>query len=97
MPARLSAFLQALVLACPTALPLNVNTRSRCFPNSSRSTAIASSFNGAPISKNCAHFVWWGSGVLAKPQAIKTVLQSDTAKIHAYENCELADWVEVKY
>jgi hypothetical protein len=35
-------------------------------------------------------------GVLAKPGAIKTVIQSDTAKIHAYENCELADWVEVK-
>jgi hypothetical protein len=35
-------------------------------------------------------------GVLAKPQAIKTVIVSDTAKVHAYENCELADWVEVK-
>ena len=35
-------------------------------------------------------------GVLAKPGAIKTVIQSDTAKVHAYENCELGDWVEVK-
>ena len=35
-------------------------------------------------------------GVLAKPGAIKTVIQSDTAKVHAYENCELADWVDVK-
>jgi hypothetical protein len=35
-------------------------------------------------------------GVLAKPGAIKTVIQSDTAKVRAYENCELADWVEVK-
>ena len=35
-------------------------------------------------------------GVLAKPQALKTVIQSDTAKVHAYENCELANWVEVK-
>jgi len=30
MPARLSAFLQALVSACPSGLPLNVNTRSGC-------------------------------------------------------------------
>jgi len=35
-------------------------------------------------------------GVLAKPGAIKTVIQSDTANVHAYENCELADWVDVK-
>jgi len=35
-------------------------------------------------------------GVLAKPEAIKTVIESDTAKVHAYENCELNDWVEVK-
>lgn len=35
-------------------------------------------------------------GVLGKPKALKTVIQSDTAKVHAYENCELADWVEVK-
>jgi hypothetical protein len=34
--------------------------------------------------------------VLGKPQAIKTVIQSDTAKVHAYEQCELGDWVEVK-
>jgi len=34
--------------------------------------------------------------LLAKPGAIKTVIQSDTAKVHAYENCELNDWVEVK-
>ena len=34
MPARLSAFLQALVFACPTGLPLNVNTRSGCLPSS---------------------------------------------------------------
>jgi hypothetical protein len=34
--------------------------------------------------------------VLAKPEAIKTIIQSDTAKVHAYENCELNDWVEVK-
>ena len=35
-------------------------------------------------------------GVLTKPQGIKTVIESDTAKVHAYENCELAEWVEVK-
>ena len=35
-------------------------------------------------------------GVLTKPQAIKTDIRSDTAKVHAYENCELKDWVEVK-
>jgi hypothetical protein len=35
-------------------------------------------------------------GVLGKPQAIKTAIRSDTAVVHAYENCELADWVEVK-
>jgi hypothetical protein len=35
-------------------------------------------------------------GVLAKPEAIKTVIDSDTAVVKAYENCELADWVEVK-
>ena len=35
-------------------------------------------------------------GVLGKPGAIKTVIQSDNAKVHAYENCELAEWVEVK-
>ncbi|HTS21150.1 MAG TPA: hypothetical protein VMN79_04995 [Casimicrobiaceae bacterium] len=35
-------------------------------------------------------------GVLAKPEAIKTVIASDTAVVKAYENCELADWVDVK-
>jgi hypothetical protein len=35
-------------------------------------------------------------GVLAKPQTIKTVIASDTAVVKAYENCELADWYEVK-
>jgi hypothetical protein len=35
-------------------------------------------------------------GVLARPQAIKTVIRSDTAVVHAYENCELGDWVDVK-
>ena len=35
-------------------------------------------------------------GVLGKPQAIKTVIESDTAVVKAYENCELADWVDVK-
>jgi hypothetical protein len=35
-------------------------------------------------------------GVLTKPQAIKTVIESDTAKVHAYESCELAEWVDVK-
>ena len=35
-------------------------------------------------------------GVLSKPDAIKTVIRSDTAKIHAYENCELLDWVPAK-
>jgi hypothetical protein len=35
-------------------------------------------------------------GVLAKPQALKTVIETDTAKVHAYESCELAEWVEVK-
>ena len=35
-------------------------------------------------------------GVLGKPQAIKTVIDSDTAVVKAYENCELADWFEVK-
>jgi hypothetical protein len=35
-------------------------------------------------------------GVLGKPQAIKTAIRSDTAVVHAYENCELADWVDVK-
>ncbi len=35
-------------------------------------------------------------GVLAKPEAIKTVLESDSAVVKAYENCEVADWVEVK-
>ena len=29
-------------------------------------------------------------------QAIKTAIRLDTAVVHAYENCELADWVEVK-
>jgi hypothetical protein len=36
------------------------------------------------------------AGVLGKPQAIKTVIDSDTAVVKAYENCELADWVDVK-
>ena len=35
-------------------------------------------------------------GVLAKPSAVKTVIDSDTAVVKAYESCELADWVEVK-
>jgi hypothetical protein len=35
-------------------------------------------------------------GVLAKPEAIKTVIASDTAKVKAYESCELSDWVDVK-
>jgi hypothetical protein len=35
-------------------------------------------------------------GVLAKPQAIKTVIDSDSAVVKAYENCELADWYDVK-
>ncbi|HZI84319.1 MAG TPA: hypothetical protein VFF44_10420 [Casimicrobiaceae bacterium] len=35
-------------------------------------------------------------GVLAKPEAVKTVIDSDTAVVKAYENCELADWVDVK-
>jgi hypothetical protein len=35
-------------------------------------------------------------GVLGKPQSIKTAIRSDTAVVHAYENCELADWVDVK-
>lgn len=35
-------------------------------------------------------------GVLTKPGAVKTVIRTDTAKVHAYENCELNDWVEVK-
>ena len=35
-------------------------------------------------------------GVLAKPEAIKTVIRSDTAVVHAYENCELAEWVALK-
>ena len=35
-------------------------------------------------------------GVLGKPQAIKTVIGSDTAVVKAYENCELADWFGVK-
>ena len=35
-------------------------------------------------------------GVLAKPGAIRTGIRSDTAKVRAYENCELNDWVEVK-
>ena len=35
-------------------------------------------------------------GVLGKPQSIKTVIESDSAVVKAYENCELADWVEVR-
>jgi hypothetical protein len=35
-------------------------------------------------------------GVLAKPDAVKTVIDADTAVVKAYENCELADWVAVK-
>jgi hypothetical protein len=35
-------------------------------------------------------------GVLAKPDGVKTVIESDTAKVKAYENCELGDWVAVK-
>ena len=35
-------------------------------------------------------------GVLGKPQQIKTVIRSDTAAVHAYENCELGEWVDVK-
>jgi hypothetical protein len=35
-------------------------------------------------------------GVLGKPQQIKTVIRSDTAVVHAYENCELGDWVDVR-
>lgn len=35
-------------------------------------------------------------GVLAKPDAVKTVIDSDSAVVKAYENCELADWVPVK-
>jgi hypothetical protein len=35
-------------------------------------------------------------GVLGRPESIKTAIRSDTAVVHAYENCLLADWVEVK-
>jgi hypothetical protein len=35
-------------------------------------------------------------GVLGKPQSIKTLIDSDSAVVKAYENCELADWVDVK-
>jgi len=35
-------------------------------------------------------------GVLGKPQSIKTVVYSDSAVVKAYENCELADWYQVK-
>jgi hypothetical protein len=34
--------------------------------------------------------------VLAKPDGVKTVIESDTAKVKAYENCELGDWNAVK-
>ena len=35
-------------------------------------------------------------GVLAKPSAVKTVIDSDSAVVKAYESCELADWYDVK-
>ena len=35
-------------------------------------------------------------GVLGRPEAIKTVIRSDTAKIKAWDQCELGDWVAVK-
>jgi hypothetical protein len=35
-------------------------------------------------------------GVLSKPDAVKTVIRSDTAKIRAYENCELGEWTAAK-
>jgi hypothetical protein len=35
-------------------------------------------------------------GVLAKPDAVKIVIDSDSAVVKAYENCELSDWVTLK-
>jgi hypothetical protein len=34
-------------------------------------------------------------GVLGKPGAVKTVIAADNAKVHAYDQCELGDWVQV--
>jgi hypothetical protein len=34
--------------------------------------------------------------VLAKPGAVKAVITSDTAKIRAYDQCEIADWLAIK-
>jgi len=35
-------------------------------------------------------------GVLAKPGAVKAVITQDSAKVPAYDQCELANWFEVK-
>ncbi|MEO8741326.1 MAG: hypothetical protein ABI537_16715 [Casimicrobiaceae bacterium] len=35
-------------------------------------------------------------GVLAKPGAVKTVIRTDTAKVRAWDQCELGEWVAVK-
>ena len=34
--------------------------------------------------------------VLAKPGAVKAVITADNAKVPAYDQCDLADWVQVK-
>jgi hypothetical protein len=34
--------------------------------------------------------------VLAKPGAVKAVITADSAKVPAYDQCQLANWVEVK-
>jgi hypothetical protein len=35
-------------------------------------------------------------GVLAKPGAVKAVIMQDSAKVPAYDQCELANWFEVR-
>ena len=35
-------------------------------------------------------------GVLAKPEAIRTVIRTDTAKVRAWDQCELENWLAVK-
>jgi len=35
-------------------------------------------------------------GVLARPGAVKAVIATDNAKVAAYDQCELKDWVQVQ-
>jgi hypothetical protein len=49
MPARLSAFLQAFVLAFASGFPAYVNTLCECLPSYRRNTSSAVAFSGTAI------------------------------------------------